>query len=90
MLAGFEYLTNNNDNKQKEDKNENQTINDKVSINSATKEELMTLTGIGEAKANAIISYRNENGLFKNIEDIKNVSGIGDSIFEKIKDNITL
>lgn len=83
-------ITNNNDNKQKEDKKENQTINDKVSINSATKEELMTLTGIGEAKANAIISYRNENGLFKNIEDIKNVSGIGDSIFEKIKDNITL
>ena len=50
----------------------------------------MNLTGIGESKADAIISYRNENGSFKNIEEIKNVSGIGDSIFEKIKDNITL
>lgn len=83
-------ITNNSNNNQKEDESENQTINDKVSINTATKEELMTLTGIGEAKADAIISYRNENGLFENIEDIKNVSGIGDSIFEKIKDNITL
>ena len=50
----------------------------------------MTLTGIGEAKADAIINYRNENGSFKQIEDIKNVSGIGDSVFEKIKDNIIL
>ena len=83
-------ITNNSNNEQKEDKNENQAINGKVSINTATKEELMTLTGIGEAKADAIISYRNENGLFENIEDIKNVSGIGDSIFEKIKDNIIL
>lgn len=63
---------------------------DKISINNASKEELMNLTGIGESKADAIISYRNENGSFKNIEEIKNVSGIGDSIFEKIKDNITL
>ncbi len=61
----------------------------KVSINSATKEELMTLTGIGEAKAEDIIKYREENGPFKTIEDIKNVSGIGDSLFAKIKENIT-
>ncbi len=61
----------------------------KVSINSATKEELMTLTGIGEAKAEDIIKYREENGSFKTIEDIKNVSGIGDSLFAKIKENIT-
>ena len=61
----------------------------KISINSATKEELMTLTGIGEAKAEDIIKYREENGPFKTIEDIKNVSGIGDSLFAKIKENIT-
>lgn len=61
----------------------------KVSINYATKEELMTLTGIGEAKAEDIIKYREENGPFKTIEDIKNVSGIGDSLFAKIKENIT-
>jgi len=61
-----------------------------ISINTATKEELMTLSGIGESKANNIINYRNENGNFKSIEELKNVKGIGDSIFEKIKDSITL
>lgn len=70
--------------------NNKKEANNKVSINKATKEDLMSLTGIGESKANAIINYRNENGLFKQIEDIKNVSGIGDSVFEKIKNNITL
>ena len=64
--------------------------NSKISLNSATKEELMSLTGIGESKANDIISYRNSNGGFKNIEDIKNIKGIGDSIFAKIKDRLTL
>ncbi len=62
----------------------------KVSINSATKEELTTLSGIGDSKAEKIISYRNENGNFTNLEDIKKVPGIGDSIYEKIKDKITL
>lgn len=74
-------------------KNNNNTKNEdlgKISINNATKEQLMTLSGVGESKANAIISYRNENGMFKKIEDIKNVSGIGDSMYEKIKNNITL
>ena len=61
-----------------------------ISINTATKEELMQLTGIGEAKALDIIKYREENGPFQNIEDIKNVSGIGDSLFAKIKDSITI
>lgn len=70
--------------------NNKKEANNKVSINNATKEDLMSLNGIGESKANAIINYRNENGLFKQIEDIKNVSGIGDSVFEKIKNNITL
>ena len=61
-----------------------------ISLNTASKEELMQLPGIGEAKALDIIKYREENGLFKNIEDIKNVSGIGDSLFAKIKDFITI
>lgn len=60
-----------------------------VSINTATKDELMTLPSIGESKANNIIEYRNINK-FTKIEDIKNVSGIGDSLFEKIKDYITI
>ena len=62
----------------------------KISINTASKEELMTLTGIGEGKADAIIKYREEFGKFLNIEDIKNVSGIGDSVYTKIKDYIKL
>lgn len=61
-----------------------------ISINHGTKEELMTLSGIGESKANSIINYRNQYGGFKTLEEIKNVKGIGDSIFVKIKDNITL
>ena len=60
-----------------------------ININTSTKEELMTLTGIGESKAEAIISYR-EKTAFTKIEDIKNVSGIGDSIYEDIKNNITV
>ena len=65
------------------------TTSSVININTATKEELMTLTGIGEAKADAIISYR-EKTPFTKIEDIKNVSGIGDSVYEDIKDYITV
>lgn len=89
-------LTNNNvndvtDNKEENDNSINNDNNSsKININTATKELLMTISGIGESKANAIISYRNEVGLFKKIEDIKNVSGIGDNVFEKIKDVITI
>lgn len=68
----------------------NPPINTKVNINTASIEELLTLDGIGESKAQAIIAYRNEVGLFKSIEELKNVSGIGDTVFENIKDNITI
>lgn len=61
-----------------------------VNINTGTKEQLKTLTGIGDATAQKIIDYRNENGKFENIEAIKNVSGIGDSKYEKIKDKISV
>lgn len=70
----------------------NSSLNDKnilVNINTCTKDDLLTLSGIGESKADAIISYREENGSFKTIEDILNVSGIGNSIYEKIKNYIT-
>ena len=63
---------------------------DKISINSATESELLQINGIGKTKANNIIKYRNKYGKFKKIEDIKNVSGIGDSTFEKIKDFIKI
>ena len=62
-----------------------QTTNKVVNINRANQEELMTLPGIGEATAQKIIDYRKENGNFQTIEDIKNVSGIGDSKFNQIK-----
>lgn len=60
-----------------------------ININTATKEELMSLQGIGDAKANDIIRYREENGNFNSIEDIKNISGIGENLFASIKENIT-
>lgn len=63
---------------------------EKISINTANKKELMTLSGIGESKALAIIEYREKNGLFKNIEEIKKVKGIGNGLFEKIRDYIKL
>ena len=62
----------------------------KVNINTAKIDELKSLDGIGDAKANAIIKYRTENGNFKSIEDINNVSGISESLYSKIKENITV
>lgn len=60
----------------------------KVNINSASKEELMTLTGIGESRAADIIRYRTEQGAFSRIEDIMNVPGIKEASFRKLKDQI--
>ncbi len=74
----------------KEISNSNEVVDNKVSINNGTKEELMTLPGIGEVKAQAIIDYRNKNGKFSKIEDLMNVSGIGESTYNQIKDNIKL
>lgn len=61
-----------------------------VSINNATLDEFMSLSGIGESKAKAIIEYRDKNGEFKNLEELKNVEGIGESVYNKIKDYIKL
>ena len=62
----------------------------RINLNTASREELMTLRGIGASRADDIIHYRQEFGGFKSIEDIMNVSGIKDAAFEKIKDSITV
>lgn len=62
----------------------------KINLNTATKEELMTLTGIGESKAESIIRYREENGRFQSIEDIMKIEGIKSGVFHKIKDHIVV
>ena len=67
---------------------EEERKNGKVNINTAKQTELETLSGIGPSTALKIINYRDENGEFKSIEDLKNVPGIGDSKFENIKDDI--
>src|SRR5512141_576924 len=61
-----------------------------VNINSASKEQLESLEGIGPVKAQAIIDYRKKNGSFKTLEDVKKVDGVGDATFEKIRKDISL
>ncbi len=70
--------------------NNNTHSTKQVSLNAGTKEDFETLSGIGSAKAEAIIQYRNEHGKFHSIEEIKNVSGIGEATYEKIKQYLTL
>jgi competence protein ComEA len=65
-------------------------VTGKININTASVEKLDKLPGIGPAIASAIVDYRTQNGPFKTIEDINAVKGIGDALFEKIKDQITV
>lgn len=74
---------------EKQTSNSNQSSGP-ININTASKEQLETLTGIGASKADKIIKYREENGGFKNIEQLQEVSGIGEKLFAKVKDNITI
>lgn len=62
----------------------------KVNINTATAEILMTLPGVGQQKAESIVSYREENGAFSSVDAIKKVSGIKDGVYNQIKDKITV
>lgn len=71
------------------EKNETETSTSLVNINTASKEELMNVSGIGASKADSIIAYRIKTP-FSKIEDIMNVSGIGESLFDKIKKYITV
>lgn len=85
--SGIETENNNNS---YSNTDEGKNTNSKVNINTASKEELDTLPGIGPSTAEKIINYRKENGKFKSIEGIKDVSGIGDSKYENIKDMIEI
>lgn len=62
----------------------------RVNLNTATKEELMTIPGIGSSKAESILAYRMEHGCFADVKDIMKIAGIKEGIFEKIKDSITV
>ena len=70
--------------------NEETAGNGKININTAGMDELMTLTGIGEAKAQSIISHREKNGNFQSIEELMEIEGIKEGVFNKIKDDITI
>ncbi len=61
-----------------------------VNLNTAGRDDLMTLPGIGEARADAIISYRNENGSFRSTEELMNVPGIGETLFDRLKNRIKI
>lgn len=69
---------------------DNNNNGEKININTASQTELETLDGVGPSTALKIINYRNQNGNFKKIEDIKNVPGIGDAKFESMKENICI
>ncbi len=63
---------------------------DKVNLNTASAQELQKLNGIGQKKAEQIIAYRDQNGQFKKIEDLTQVSGIGEKTFAALKDQLTI
>jgi len=63
---------------------------EKVNINTADMEQLMQLPGVGEGTARKIIDYRNSNGQFKTVDQIKSIPGIGDKKYEKMKDLLTM
>lgn len=89
---GVDSQTENNSNSSSQTSSyiSNSSKTTKININKATQTELETIPGIGPSSALKIINYREENEKFKSIEDIKNVSGIGDKKFESIKDYITV
>lgn len=70
--------------------NEQETIIEPININTASASDFDKLPGIGASKAESIVQYREKNGPFEKIEDLKEISGIGDALFEKIKDYITI
>ena len=87
-----QYITENSGNNDIEENNTSNSSKEdnKVNINTAVQSELDSLPGIGPPIAQKIIDYREENGNFKNIEELQNVKGIGDAKYEEIKDRVTV
>lgn len=79
-----------NNSKYSSNGNNSDKVSTLININTADLEQLKEITGIGNIKAQSIIDYREANGGFKSLEELKNVDGIGDKTFEKIKEQITL
>lgn len=93
VLSKEEYENNNgqknNDGSVSLDSNSD-SASDMVNINTAGIDELMELPGIGQTKASAIVEYREKNGTYNDTSDIKNVSGIGEALYERIKEKIEI
>ena len=87
-----QYITEDSGNNDTEENNASNSNKEdaKVNINTANQSELDSLPGIGPSIAQKIIDYREENGNFKNIEELQNVKGIGDAKYEEIKDRVTV
>lgn len=88
VLLTQEEWSRNQENSRAEELSDTGLSDDRVNINTATEEQLCTIPGIGETRARSIITYREQNGLFATIEEIKNVSGIKEGLFQKIKEKI--
>lgn len=87
-LSVAERMESTGDGSESEQTSNREEVRGKVNINTAGKEDLMTLSGIGESKAESILLYREKVGPFQSIEELKNVTGIGDAMFARIKDSI--
>ena len=83
-----EEINENNSAEEQDSENNSEIKDDRININTADKSLLMSISGVGEAKADAIISYREKNGNFTAVEEIMNIEGIKEGVFNKIKDKI--